>query len=237
MSNSILKIIVRKIIPSKYRSSIIKSFVGYSVKSYSQEGEDMLLKRLYKNLDYKGLYVDIGAHHPLRFSNTYYFYKRGWSGINVHAMPGSMKAFVSKRSRDINLELPVSREKEILTYFAFEEPALNTFSEDNAKSIVNDNQSQLLFIKEIETVTLEEIFDKYLKDRKIDFLTIDVEGLDFQVLQSNNWNKYIPSVIVIEAYAANINDILESDIYKYLVELSYDLIAKTPNTAIYKYKN
>jgi FkbM family methyltransferase len=237
MSNNIVKNIVRKIIPSKYRSSIIKSFVGYSVKSYSQEGEDMLLKRLYENLDYKGFYVDIGAHHPLRFSNTYYFYKRGWSGINVDAMPGSMKAFDSKRSRDINLELPVSREKEILTYFAFEEPALNTFSEDNAKSIMNDKQSQLLFKKEIETVTLEEIFDKYLKDRKIDFLTIDVEGLDFQVLQSNNWNKYTPSVIVIEAYATNINDILESDIYKYLVALGYALIAKTPNTAIYKYKN
>ena len=197
----------------------------------------MLLKRLFEIHDYKGLYVDIGAHHPLRFSNTYYFYKRGWSGINVDAMPGSMKTFNSKRSRDINLELPVSRVKEILTYFAFEEPALNTFSEDNANSIVNYNQSQLLFKKDIETVTLEEILDKHLNDRKIDFLTIDVEGFDFQVLQSNNWKKYTPSVIVIEAYATYINDILESDIYKYLVALGYDLIAKTPNTAIYKYKN
>jgi len=124
-----------------------------------------------------------------------------------------------------------------LTYFAFEEPALNTFSEDNANSIMNGKQSQLLFKKEIETVTLEEIFDTYLNDRKIDFLSIDVEGLDFQVLQSNNWKKYTPSYIVIEAYATNINDILISDIYKYLVALGYDLIAKTPNTAIYKYKN
>ena len=237
MSNTEVNNFIRKIILVKYRSKIIKFFRGYSVKSYSQEGEDMLLKRLYENLDYKGLYVDIGAHHPLRFSNTYYFYKRGWSGINVDAMPGSMKAFINKRSRDINLELPVSRKKEILTYFAFEEPALNTFSEDNANSIMNGKQSQLLFKKEIETVTLEEIFDTYLNDRKIDFLSIDVEGLDFQVLQSNNWKKYTPSYIVIEAYATNINDILISDIYKYLVALGYDLIAKTPNTAIYKYKN
>lgn len=235
MSN-ILKAIARKVIPVKYHYRIIKAVEGYSVKSYSQEGEDMLLMRLFDNLEYKGLYVDIGAHHPKRFSNTYFFYKKGWIGINVDAMPGSMKAFDKIRSRDINLELPVSRKKEILTYFAFEEPALNTFSEDNAKSILDENRSKLLFRKEIETITLEEIFDKHLNGRKIDFLTIDVEGLDFEVLQSNNWSKYTPSVIVIEAYGTKITDVLESEIYLYLIDLGYDLIAKTPNTAIYKYK-
>src|SRR6186713_1276577 len=73
----------------------------YSI-SYSQEGEDLILKRFFSEKS-GGFYVDVGAHHPKRFSNTYMFYKEGWSGINIDAMPGSMKLFNKVRSKDINL--------------------------------------------------------------------------------------------------------------------------------------
>ncbi len=89
-------------------------FNGHSINSYSQEGEDMVLRRLFEQKTV-GYYVDVGAHHPKRFSNTYYFYKRGWRGINIDAMPGSMKLFNKMRPRDINVEIPVSSgEGEIL---------------------------------------------------------------------------------------------------------------------------
>ena len=74
--------------------------------SYSQEGEDRILQRLFENQT-PGFYVDIGAHHPRRFSNTYIFYKQGWRGINVDATPGSMFLFRVFRKRDINLEIAV----------------------------------------------------------------------------------------------------------------------------------
>src|SRR5262249_32770188 len=79
----------------------------FATKSYSQEGEDMILNRIFGEKK-SGFYVDVGAYHPKRFSNTYFFYKKGWRGINIDAMPGSMKPFNAKRNRDINVETPVS---------------------------------------------------------------------------------------------------------------------------------
>ena len=78
----------------------------FATKSYSQEGEDLLLRRIFEHQKI-GFYVDVGAHHPFRFSNTYLLYKRGWRGINIDAMPGSMRLFRKFRPRDTNIECGV----------------------------------------------------------------------------------------------------------------------------------
>ena len=82
---------------------------AYMNPSYSIEGEDRIVRALLWEKHDKGFYVDVGAHHPFRFSNTYLFYTQGWSGINIDATPGSMKAFNKYRPRDINLEVGVGR--------------------------------------------------------------------------------------------------------------------------------
>ena len=82
---------------------------AYMNPSYSIEGEDRIVRALLWQKHDKGFYVDVGAHHPFRFSNTYLFYTQGWSGINIDATPGSMKAFNKYRPRDINLEVGVGR--------------------------------------------------------------------------------------------------------------------------------
>lgn len=79
----------------------------FATKCYSQEGEDLLLSRILGDKK-DGFYVDVGAHHPFRFSNTYLLYKQGWRGINIDAMPGSMKLFNRFRPRDINIECGVA---------------------------------------------------------------------------------------------------------------------------------
>lgn len=80
----------------------------YHTKSYAQEGEDMILHRIFERQSV-GFYVDVGAHHPFRFSNTYLFYQKGWRGINIDAMPNSMRLFNRFRPRDINLECGISK--------------------------------------------------------------------------------------------------------------------------------
>ena len=99
---TLLKTSIKKILPN-FIIEHLKYFTIYKNDSYSQEGEDLIINRL---IDSKknGFYIDIGAHHPFRFSNTYKFYKMGWNGINIDAMPGSMKLFREKRPRDINIE-------------------------------------------------------------------------------------------------------------------------------------
>lgn len=101
-------------------------FDGYALKSYSQEGEDIILRRFF-GLNKKGFYVDVGAHHPKRFSNKYFFYKKGWKGINIDAIPWSMNVFKKVRPRDINIEVPISSKKQKLKYYGFNESALNGF--------------------------------------------------------------------------------------------------------------
>jgi len=234
MLKQIVKIFLPKNIIEKL--IIIKNnyFDGYAFKSYSQEGEDMILKRLFEKQK-TGFYVDVGAHHPKRFSNTFFFYKKGWSGINIDAMPNSMRLFDKIRPRDINLEVPISDKKQKLKYYMFNEPALNGFSRELAEKRNGKNDYKIIYKKEMQTTTLEEIFKKYLpRGQEIDFMSIDVEGLDLQVLKSNNWRLFRPEFVLVEILGSSIKEITNSKEYKYLTEFGYEIFAKTVNTVIFR---
>lgn len=233
-----MKSILKKTLPK----SVIKFIVnfknnyldGYALKSYSQEGEDMILRRIFERQS-SGFYVDVGAHHPKRFSNTYFFYKKGWSGINVDAMPGSMKSFEKIRSRDINIEKPISSKKQILTYYAFNEPAINGFSKQISEARDGLNNYKIEFTKDIETSTLEEVIDENLPSNQVvDFLSIDVEGLDFDVIKSMNIKKYRPKVILVEILGSSLSDLQQDSIYQFLIDEDYVFYAKAVNTVIFK---
>jgi len=232
------KKLLKTILPKSAKEKLIEFknnyFDGYALKSYSQEGEDMILIRLFENQQ-SGFYVDVGAHHPKRFSNTYFFYKKGWRGINIDAMPDSMRPFNKIRPRDINIEKPVSDKKQVLTYYAFNEPALNGFSKELSDERANQNNNyHIIFEKDIETSTLTEILDNNLpQNQEIDFLSIDVEGLDFMVLKSNNFEKYKPKVILIEILGSSLTDIENNEISKYLKGFDYSIYAKAVNTVIF----
>lgn len=233
-----LKNLIKKLLPKLIKDWLIyiknNYFGGYVEKSYSQEGEDMILRKLFESQT-GGIYVDVGAHHPKRFSNTYYFYKKGWQGINIDAMPGSMKLFDKFRPRDTNIEKSISDKKKILTYYAFNEPALNGFSKELSRERDNkDDSYKITFTKEMETTTLSEILDEHLPfGQQIDFFSIDVEGLDFVVLKSNDFDRYRPKVILIEILGSSLNEIENSEISKYLKQYGYKVYAKAVNTVFF----
>jgi FkbM family methyltransferase len=232
-----VKGIIKKILPPKYHYSLIKIkhwFTdGYSVRSYSQEGEDMILRRIFEKQD-RGFYVDVGAHHPRRFSNTYYFYKSGWRGINIDAMPGSMKTFNKDRPKDINLEIPVSSKKEKLTYYAFSDPALNGFSEDLSRKRDAEGENKIIFTKELQAVPLKEILSRYLpQDTQIGFLSVDVEGMELDVLQSSDWSRYRPKVVLVEQRMISLGQSEASEIAQFMRSNGYLPYAKTTNSVFY----
>jgi len=215
----------------------IKSIIfgKYSVLSYSQEGEDLILQELFMHQQ-NGFFVDIGAHHPQRFSNTYLLYLKGWRGINIDAMPGSMNSFKKIRPKDINLEYAVSDIEEELTYYVFNEPALNGFSKELKEERDGSKGYKVISEKLIKTRTLEWILDNYLPaGQVIDLLTIDVEGLDMKVLLSNNWLTYKPIYLIIEDLNFDIENTVQSEMYLFLKEKNYKLIAKTNNNLIFKH--
>jgi len=234
-----LEVNIRKITP-KLIKNIIRYFWdcltwdSFSKRSWSQEGEDLILIRLLGPGKRTGFYVDVGAHHPKRFSNTYAFYRMGWHGINIDAMPGSMKLFDKQRPRDINLEFPIAKEEKEITYFQFNEPALNGFSEELAISRDGLRSYRIVSTQKMQAYPLASILEKYMDiNQGIDFMSIDVEGFDFEVLQSNDWSQYRPKVILIELLERSLNSIDQDPIYLFLKDKKYYLYSKTVNTAFF----
>ncbi len=213
---------------AKFKNKLTGVYVN---KSYSQEGEDLVLARIFENLNISaGFFVDIGAHHPIRFSNTYYFYQRGWQGINVDALPGTKCLFERVRPRDITVECGVGESSGSLKYFLFNDPALNTFSEQEAKK-KNFPPFHIIETLEVSVVTLKQILDQNLpKDVEIDFMTIDAEGFDDQIIASNDWNRYRPRIILIELLNTEILTINSHPIAQLLQLNNYRIYAKTFNT-------
>lgn len=209
-------------------------FVVYSKKSYSQEGEDMLLERFLHDRP-TGFYVDVGAHHPKRLSNTYRLYCKGWRGLNIDANPGSMTMFQQMRPRDINIEAAVSFTPQELTYFIFNEPALNTFSKDMALERVSKTYS---IVEEVNILTspLWQLLDWHVPaGTKIDLLTVDVEGLDYDVLRSNDWIRYSPEFILVECLGSSTLEQASSDpVAQLLLIQHYSIVAKTMNTVLFR---
>lgn len=193
----------------------------------------MILQRIFETVE-KGFYVDVGAHHPKRFSNTYLFYKNGWSGINIDATPGSMNSFKKIRPRDINLEAAIAKDKKELTFFIFNEPALNSFDVE-LSDLRNIGRYHIISQTKIETVTLEEILKQKLpQNQKISFLSVDVEGYDIEVLQSNNWKCFRPEYVLVECLGFNLNKMQDNKIFTFLQTKDYEIFAKTLNTIIFK---
>ncbi len=231
---AIIKKAVRRLTPKFFQEIFTEPF-RYVNMSYSQEGEDTLLARFFENKKGFGFYIDVGAHHPQRFSNTYCFYKKGWSGINIDAMPGCMKAFDRDRERDLNLEAAVSDKEEILTYYIFNEPALNGFHKELSRGRDKNGGYFITGTREIKTVKLSDILDRHShRFKEIDFLSVDVEGLDLQVLKSNNWDKYRPAIVMTEDLDNfTIDEKGKSQVVGFLEKTGYRLYAKTVNTLFF----
>lgn len=204
----------------------------HAIKSYSQEGEDMILQRLFEG-QAQGFYIDIGAHHPWRFSNTYHFYRQGWRGINIDAMPGSMKPFIKVRPRDINLEVPIAEEERQAQFFCFNDPALNTFDAVRAQKIERETPFRLTQKVSLNTQRLETLLHQHLPaNQVIDFMSVDAEGHDMAVLLSNDWQHFIPRVVLVEQFVDNLVA-MDSPIHHFLTERHYVLFASTYNSKIY----
>jgi FkbM family methyltransferase len=218
--------ILKKLFPDFLKTGLKRFIYDIPYQShYSQSGEDVVLKSIFwprLEKGYKGIYVDVGAYHPVSKSNTYFFYQHGWSGINVEPNPKNLEDFARIRPRDKTLNLAISNDPSqklyycyvsdigLMNHVTFEKPA-------NGKFV------------EVQHVRLSELLDKNLPvGSQIDFLSVDTEGFDVEVLKSNNWQKYRPKVILTEVNVEEIKDIFETSEYKYLDSIGYKAIGKLP---------
>ena len=175
----------------KFLKVFIKSLTHKKI-SYSYGGIDSLILNIFKNQK-NGFYLDIGCGHPIKNNNTYLLNKKGWSGINIDLDNENIDLFNSYRKRDINLATAVSdKEGETDLYFYHSKSALNTISKENA----DFQKAKVSTIKKIKTQTINKIIElSPYKDKKIDFLSIDVEGSELSILKNFDFKKYSPKVI------------------------------------------
>jgi FkbM family methyltransferase len=194
----------------------------------------MILNYLLDNQS-AGFYVDVGAHHPTTFSNTRHFYRLGWHGINIDADPGAVNALERERPRDINLNIGVGEEEGEFDFVRYFEPALNTFDQGTVEQRLEDGiPYDISHVTKIPVRRLEHILGEHLSDgERIDFLSVDVEGQDLEVLRSNDWVAFRPRFVVVEAIG--VQDPAEanrSETVQFLASRGYSPVAKTANSLI-----
>ena len=172
----------------------------YLRRSYAQDGEDRVAQNFLGGPGRRdGWYVDVGAHHPGHFSNTLLFYLRGWRGINIDAQPGSMELFKRLRPKDTNLELGIAASEGERTFYVYNSPEVNTFSTDVATARADLEGLSLLRTVSVPTQPLSKVLSTHMPAGvTIDLMSVDVEGLDLEVLKSNDWTRWRPSLVLAE---------------------------------------
>lgn len=162
--------------------------------SYAQNGEDVLLKRVFSG-QATGFYIDVGANDPVECSVTKYFYDRGWRGINCE--PSAVFDRLSKaRPRDINLNLALAERDEMRALHEFpDNPGFSTFDGGLASQYRRLGLPER--IRLVPTRTLRSVCEEYVQG-PIDFLSVDVEGAEREVLAGGDWQRYRPRVVLVE---------------------------------------
>lgn len=197
--------------------------------SYAQCGEDIIVKFIFDSIGVsKPSYIDIGAHHPHYLNNTAILYETGSRGINIEPDPVLFRKFERYRKEDININAGIGRENGMLDFYLMSSPTLNSFSRDASLEAEKEGY-KIVDVKKIQVFPLKEVLDKYSETKFPDFLSLDVEGLDMDILTSIDFTNNAPIVICVETISFSNTGIGEKDtaISRLLESNGYILYADT----------
>jgi FkbM family methyltransferase len=191
--------------------------------SHSMCGEDLVLKQIFGKSKREGFYVDIGCNNPIQKSNTSKLYIKGWQGICADGNAALIRKFRKIRKRDICLHAIVSDDRKEMIFYQDQKDHEYSSVDPELGTRLKENNQNLTEIRMTST-TLEEIFDQYLKNRKIDLLCVDVEHHDLQVLKGNNFQKYRPGIICVE-FDGRLGELEGSELHTFLIGVNYEVLA------------
>jgi FkbM family methyltransferase len=188
---------IRHLILPKIRQMQRNNFDNFKI-SYSQSGEDLILQILFSVLKISKIsYLDVGAHHPSYLSNTYLFYKNGGSGVCVEPDPSLFAEFGKKRPRDINLNCGVGVVPGEDNFYVMSTSTLNTFSKDDAERCQAEGKHRIIKTMKLKLENINEIIQRHF-EKTPNFVSLDVEGLDYSILKNFDFKKYRPEVFCLE---------------------------------------
>ena len=209
---------------------LAKLFDSNLIPSYSQTGEDRIIHAIidiygkWEKADFSSqYYVEVGCNEPLKYSNTFDLYKRGWKGLCIDGNELLINKFKKLRPNDTSVCAIVSNSKDEITFTEFSDSGVSSVNQQHIEEW--KKYSKIVSQKKITPVSLNEVLDQYQVPKQFGLLCVDVEGHDFEVLSSINLNIYQPTLIIVEMTGFNISNVDSSNISKYLKNYGYNIIA------------
>jgi len=237
---------IKKIFKLKNYLNYLKKYKQSNCKiSYSQCGEDIIIDFILKEIGIQNpFYVDIGTNDPIKYNNTYLFYKNGSRGICIEPDPIIFNKIKKIRKRDTSFNLGIGAEKENIStadFFIMSSGTLNTFSREEAEKIEKNKSYGNQKIEKIIKIPLTNINNFLIKERikEIDLISIDTEGYDYDILESINYNITRPKIICVETARCIDSERIEKEknIKNLLTKNNYFLYADTFINSIFIDKN
>ncbi len=208
----------------------------YYRKSWSQCGEDLILRYLFDLLQIaRPSYIDIGAHHPWYYNNTYLFYRQGARGVNVEPDPSLYAGLRRWRGRDVNLNMGIGPHEAEMDFYVMSSRTLNTFSASEARKYVEQHGLRIVDTRRIRVQTFAQTVDTHL-GRTPDLVSLDAEGLDLDILRAIDFSRHRPHVFCVEtiSYAAgDRSGVKNPGIHALMLGNGYRLYADTYINSIY----
>jgi len=186
--------------------------------SYAQNGEDVMLRRVYPEQT-PGFYVDVGAYLPTEDSVTRHFYDRGWCGINVEPNEAAFAELVAARPRDVNLCIALGAAPGRTDFYEVPDRGLSTCVEAERARILDEGYE--IVHRSVEVRRLADVCAEHVGDRSIDFMKIDVEGAEADVIRGGDWRRFRPRVLLVEATRPNSSERISAEWEPWLAEHGY----------------
>ena len=196
--------------------------------SWSQDGEDLVLKDLATR---PAVYVDVGAHHPTRFSVTRHLYEAGWHGVNIDASPGFSELFEAARPRDINVESLVGTPG-TRTFHRFIDPAYSTLDPGIAEDL-SARGVEMVGEEQVQVRSLASILHEALMPQPVGLLSVDVEGADLEVLQSHDFDAYPPDYVLVEC-PVSVDELPITDVHRFLASRGFVAMVILKRSVLYR---
>lgn len=208
-----------------------------SLLSYSQCGEDAIVDFLLKWIGIDQMtYLDLGANDPVMFSNTYRFYRSGHRGILVEADSDLAAKIRKVRPKDICVDKAVSvTSDETVDFFKMSADTLSTIQSETVERYERDSEHRLATRKTVAAIHINKLLESHFADKTPDFVSLDVEGLDVELLQAWDFARWRPAVFCVETltYTQNQSAVKIDKIFELMDEAGYQLYADTYINSIF----
>lgn len=212
-------------------------FSGKSKIHCSQYGEDILIHKIFSKRMETGFYLDVGAFHPFQYSNTAYLWAKGWRGMNVDANPNSIRLFEKTRTQDHNLLAAIvsaeTAKNNTTVPIFISGTQVDPMGTCDQKTAGDRGYAKMHDIPAFDIGRILAMATK-LAGKPIDFLNIDIEGLDETIIHEIDFSIYQPSVICVEDYSSDVPISVDSRITRRLISAGYSFDAKIGPSSIFQ---